>query len=115
MRAAEDVHVSSKPDTTATIRRGLVLYGYEPSATAGEKRKNRGESSQEPRLYGVAVENDQVRYSLETKRFIPRTHSRVSLSTYGWPIKHFLHLIELLQVLGDGIKGTISLGSTQNQ
>ena len=114
MHSAENVYVNSKPDTTVTIRRGLELYDYEPSAKAGEKR-NRVEPSKKTLIYGVIVDNDQVLYSLGTKRFIPRTHSRIALSTYGWPLKYFLDLLELLQVLGDGIKGTASLATTQNQ
>jgi hypothetical protein len=47
-------------------------------------------------------------YELEDTEEHPyrsRTHSRLLLRSYGWPIKHFLDLSELLYTLHNAVQG----------
>lgn len=106
VHSSEDVQVGGELDATIScIRRGLELYDYAPESKA-QKRDHR-DAFEETKLYGVTVNQDQVYYSQETKRPISRTHNRILLSTYGWPIKYFLDLLELLQILKDSIQGNV--------
>ncbi|KAK7686662.1 hypothetical protein QCA50_010262 [Cerrena zonata] len=103
--SSEDVCINGETDTTFTlIRRKLALYEYNAKSKAGAKR-DREKITEETRLYGILIEGDKVRYSSGATRTVSRTHNRLLQSTHGWPIKFFLDLKELLQVLRDGIKG----------
>lgn len=105
--SSEDVCINGETDNTASlIRHGLVVFDFESKSTAGQKHRDWDTKLEESRVYGIIVTEDELHLTSSARRTIPRTRSRLLQSTYGWPIKFFLDLKELLKVIGDGIKGS---------
>ncbi|KAK7684307.1 hypothetical protein QCA50_012631 [Cerrena zonata] len=109
MYSFEDVHINGCKDTTFDfIRQGLKLQelprlGQDSQPTAGQKQSRGGAFRQY--TWEITVVRGQVRRASSATKPIPRTHTRIVEESYGWPIKYFLDLKELLQVFGHGIRG----------
>lgn len=109
--SSEDVRINGKTDTTfKLIRAGLELKPYETEATrppsiAGKKRDH--EETFGDSVYAIIIEDGQVKRSPSASRPVTRTHTRILLESYGWPIKYFLDLRELLRILAGGITGNL--------
>ncbi|KAF9479360.1 hypothetical protein BDN70DRAFT_878848 [Pholiota conissans] len=100
----EEAEIEGKKDDTATlIRRGLLPIPP-PSPIVGEKRVR--DENHEPYLYIMTTEKGiELSEKGATELPTPRVRTRNVMATYGWPLKHFSSLKELLQVLRDAIAG----------
>ncbi|GLB35546.1 hypothetical protein LshimejAT787_0211110 [Lyophyllum shimeji] len=103
----EDVEIHRKKDETGTlIREGLIAaFPSTAAAVAGNKRQR--SEGQEPWLHIDCTDEDEIQSFTvrDAKEPVSRVRTRVLLSTYGWPVKYFSTLRELLQVFRDAIKG----------
>lgn len=101
----EEVLISGQSDTTdALIRQGL------DDSTGPGKRSTLQRpmlESSDPFIHATCTEFGDIK-EVEARDAGPpvsRVRTRVLLSTYGWLIKYFSTLRELLQVLRDAISG----------
>lgn len=112
----EDVKVAGSVDSTLEfIRNKLVISGpheWDVPVSAGEKRPR--EEHEEPFLYiSMLDEHQRVKMTtgLEAEPPISRAHTRILMETWGWPVKFFTDIIELLSVIRDSIKGMTVIAS----
>jgi len=99
----EGVFVLGEADTTDR----LIRQGLDDSTGTGKRSRNQRPESSDPYVHAVSTGTHDIK-EVEARDSGPpvsRVRTRVVLSTYGWLIKYFSTLPELLQVLRDAIKG----------
>ena len=99
------MQIKGKEDITGALTRQSVDGHVPPSIPAGKRRLR--DEEQETFLYVHCTSEDQIQQiSVQLDRKpIFRIRTRVLSSTYGWPLRHFCTLGELLRVLRDAIRG----------
>lgn len=99
----EDILVSGVPDTTDN----LIRQSLDDSTGTGKRPRNQRPESSDPYVHAVCTGPDDIKEVEARDRGSPvsRVRTRVVLSTYGWLVKYFSTLPELLRVLRDTIKG----------
>ncbi|KAF8963675.1 hypothetical protein BDZ97DRAFT_988602 [Flammula alnicola] len=104
IRHWEDVKINGEKDDTGKLIR-QSLDANPPPTAAGSKR-NRDEN-QEPHLHVYCTDENEIgSFWVEHAREpVFRIRTRILLSTYGWPLKYFSTLRELLRVLRGAIQG----------
>ena len=96
--SSEDVRTDIEADSTLAIRRGLTLLPAN-SQPCG-RRTARGA------LIHVNSADGATRFSAPLATDVePRVLSRMLMETYGWPVKFFKDIPELLGTLRDAIIG----------
>ena len=104
----EEVLVEGQKDDTVSLIRQNVAHKQpaEPEPKAGRYRDERRESH----MHVACVQEDQILFSIyNCCDLVARVRTRVLLSTYGWPLKYFSSLQELVRVMRDAIKGIFLL------
>ncbi|KAF8895784.1 hypothetical protein CPB85DRAFT_211175 [Mucidula mucida] len=103
----EDAIIDDMVDRTgAFIRAGLS--DSPPPDGKQESGTMRPRAESEERFLHVASTDDDEIQRITTPRmraFVSRVHTRVIMSTYGWPLKYFATLEELLVVFLNGVQG----------
>lgn len=99
----EEVLVLGQPDTTD----GLIRQSLNDSTGPGKRSMQRGKESIDQciRTFVTSPHDIQELRARGSGSPVSRVRTRVVLSTYGWLIKYFSTLPELLRVLRDAIKG----------
>ena len=99
----EDVSVSGQPDTMD----GLIRQSLNDSTGPGKRSTQRGKESIDQCICTFITDfcDIQELRARGSRSPISRVRTRVVLSTYGWLIKYFSTLPELLRVLRDAING----------
>ncbi|KAH9946462.1 hypothetical protein B0H21DRAFT_416405 [Amylocystis lapponica] len=95
---SEDVHIGAEADTTLAMRRGLTVC--ETSIINAQVIGSF--------IRVKAMAGGSAFYSLSTPPATdpnPRVLSRTLMETYGWPIKFFKDIPELLRVMRDAVTG----------
>ena len=98
----EEVLVCGKSDTTD----GLIRHGLDDSTSPGKRPRSQTAENHDASIYTICTSPDDIQELRARGSGSPvsRVRTRVVLSTYGWLIKYFSTLSELLQVLRDAIK-----------
>ena len=103
--SSEDVHIGTRADTTTAIRRGLTVISVSINAQTLGKKRTRAET-EEPFIYVKATQGGIIHFGApEMKKSDGRSFSRMLMKTYGWPVKFFKDIPELLGTLRDAIIG----------
>ena len=102
----EEVEIDGEKDETGKLIR-QDLKGESPVATAlvGEKRLR--DDKQEPFFHVEYTTKGEIEsfHVGGARELVSRIHTRVLLKSYGWPLKHFCTLRELIRVFEGAIKG----------
>lgn len=112
--SSEEVIVGgSVDDTVLAIRRGMTHASLSLDPPPRRNGKPRDED-EDTKLHMITTD------SFHTMRFFlvrppqARVLTRLLMETYGWPIKHFSSLAELLHVMRDAIQGILNHFPFQN-
>lgn len=109
----EDIAVhGGEPDSTLDwIRKkiGYIADETRPdnSQRTGSKRNREEDDDDAVPLHHVSIANRSRPKHLfafsDSSALVSRVHTQVIMSHSGWPIRHFKNLLELLQVIRDGL------------
>lgn len=123
--SSRDVEINQKPDSTIPgIRGNLRCLARPTNLGSGEKRKRSDEEGVETQkdkaasrkqlrdenhdaFQIVTVTLNMLFLAIDLDRPVtPRAFSRIAMETWGWPVKYFLHKLELLCTFENIIEGT---------
>ncbi|KAH9939168.1 hypothetical protein B0H21DRAFT_825261 [Amylocystis lapponica] len=102
--SSEDVHIGAEVDTTLAMRRGLTLTPTSITDEPVTGKRDRGDTI-ERFIHVQTTAGGSARFSAPASDPNPRVLSRMLMETYGWPIKFFKDIPELLRVIRDAITG----------
>jgi hypothetical protein len=111
------VHDGEADSTLDWIRKkiGYVADETRPdnSQKTGSKRNREEDDDDAELLLHVSIANPlhptHLVASSNPAALVSRVHTQLIMSHSGWPIRHFKNLLELLQVIRDGIRGRSSV------
>jgi hypothetical protein len=94
-------------DTLASIRRGVTHTSLSLDPPTHSNRKRPRDEKTEALLHMKTTTSDTKDFVAGNGAELPiaRIFSRLVMETYGWPIKYFLDIPELLMVIRDVIQG----------
>ena len=103
---AEDIKIGSDDDSTlGHIRRKLTLDTVSPDNLSRKRpNKPRAEDVMEHHL-ATSNKTGHGFLSAPTEDLVSRVHMQIIHGYTGWPLRHFRHLGELLQVIRDVVVG----------
>ena len=100
----------SVDDTLLTIRRGVrhIPTSLEPPLKLNGKRPR--DEDMDSRLHMDTTVSQTKHFVAGTAARPPnaRVFTRLLMETYGWPIKYFSSLFELLSIMRDAIEGSLN-------
>lgn len=101
--------IGGQPDRTDVLIRQGLDDSTGPTKQAAYRRLVDESLTSDPLIHVTYTHFGDIAKvaARDTGSPVSRVRTRVLSSTYGWPIKHFSTLRELLQVLKDAIKGRI--------
>ncbi|KAF9031218.1 hypothetical protein BDZ89DRAFT_1037587 [Hymenopellis radicata] len=103
----EDAVIDDMVDRTGSFIRAGLSASLPPGDNQERGTKRARAESEEPFLHVASTNDDEIkRITTPRKReYVSRVHTRVIMSTYGWPLKYFATLKELLSVFLNGVQG----------
>ncbi len=105
----EDAIIDDMVDRTGAFIRAGLSDSLPPVDKQRPGAKRPRLESEERFLHVASTDDDEIdRITTPRMRaFVSRVHTRVIMSTYGWPLKYFATLKELLVVFLNGVQGMI--------
>ncbi|KAF8998468.1 hypothetical protein BDZ89DRAFT_1083195 [Hymenopellis radicata] len=103
----EDAVIDDMVDRTGSFIRAGLSASLPPGVNQERGTKRARAESEEPFLHVASTNDDEIeRITTPREReYVSRVHTRVIMSTYGWPLKYFATLKELLSVFLNGVQG----------
>lgn len=109
----ENVIVLGEADTTDE----LIRQGLDDSTGMGKRPPIQRPESEDERVHEVTTSIHDLKeiQARESGPPVSRVRTRVLLSTYGWVIKHFSTVSELVRVLRDAVAGMNSCSNDRSE
>ena len=105
----EEVLIDGCKDETGELIRAGLKAEHLPNRTEDTKKRPRRDSAENGDLLDVHAKNtDHSLIPNTSKSFVSRVRVRTLLSTYGWPLRKFCSLGELLRTLRDTLEGKLA-------
>lgn len=109
MYSSEDIQVGGSIDSTLEfIRGGLGVIECRDQVAWYARPRYYPENYLRLSMFG-GDELRRLAVQWTADQPVSRAHSRILMETWGWPLKHFKSLSELLNVIRDAVEGLSKL------